>query len=182
VANGPEVTSPLLETSRAGYAAAVSSSAYSMVSLLQRLGPHMPPGAAALSLTYEASRRVVPGYGGGMSSAKAALESDTRTLAYEAGRKWGVRVNCISAPPLDSRAARAIGDIASLAGATSAVAPLQRCAFIPPNAIAVTPFTGRHLHSFRPGPIATMPGFDIVPLLAVPGRHKPVMWELRLRS
>ncbi len=44
-----------------------------------------------------------------MSSAKAALESDTRTLAWEAGRKWGVRVNIISAGALLSRAARAIG-------------------------------------------------------------------------
>jgi len=46
-----------------------------------------------------------------MSSAKAALESDTRTLAFEAGRRWGIRVNTISAGPLASRAARAIGSI-----------------------------------------------------------------------
>jgi enoyl-[acyl-carrier protein] reductase I len=44
-----------------------------------------------------------------MSSAKAALESDTRTLAFEAGRKYGIRVNTISAGPLASRAAKAIG-------------------------------------------------------------------------
>ena len=44
-----------------------------------------------------------------MSSAKAQLESDTRTLAYEAGRKHGIRVNTISAGPLKSRAASAIG-------------------------------------------------------------------------
>ena len=58
-----------------------------------------------------ASERVIPGYGGGMSSAKAALESDTRTLAFEAGRKWGMRVNTISAGPYASRAASAIGII-----------------------------------------------------------------------
>ena len=46
-----------------------------------------------------------------MSSAKAALESDTRTLAFEAGRRWGLRVNTISAGPLASRAAKAIGTI-----------------------------------------------------------------------
>ena len=46
-----------------------------------------------------------------MSSAKAALESDTRTLAYEAGRRWGARVNAISAGPWASRAASAIGFI-----------------------------------------------------------------------
>jgi enoyl-[acyl-carrier protein] reductase I len=111
LANGPEVQKTLLETSRPGYLAAVSASAYSMVSLVQRLGPLMRPGGAVVSLTYLAAERVVPGYGGGMSSAKAALEADTRTLAFEAGRKWGVRVNTISAGPLASRAAKAIGKI-----------------------------------------------------------------------
>lgn len=52
---------------------------------------------------------MIPGYGGGMSSAKAQLESDTRTLAFEMGREYGVRINTISAGPLKSRAASAIG-------------------------------------------------------------------------
>ncbi len=111
LANGPEVQRPLLETSRGGYLAALSASAYSMVSMAQRFGPLARPGAALVSLSYLAAERVVPGYGGGMSSAKAALESDTRTLAYEAGRKFGMRVNTISAGPLASRAAKAIGTI-----------------------------------------------------------------------
>ena len=111
LANGPEVKKPLLETSRKGYLAAVSASAYSLVAMVQRFGPLMRPGGSFVSLTYLASERVVPGYGGGMSSAKAALESDTRVLAYEAGRKYDVRVNCISAGPLPSRAAKAIGTI-----------------------------------------------------------------------
>jgi enoyl-[acyl-carrier protein] reductase I len=108
LANGPEVTKPLLETSRKGYLAANSASAYSFVSLVQHVAPIMHEGGAAVSLTYIASEDVIPGYGGGMSSAKAALESDTRTLAWEAGRKYGVRVNTISAGPLKSRAASAI--------------------------------------------------------------------------
>jgi enoyl-[acyl-carrier protein] reductase I len=111
LANGPEVQKPLLETSRSGYLAALSASAYSMVSMLQRLGPLTRRGGALVSLSYLAAERVIPGYGGGMSSAKAALEGDTRTLAYEAGRRWGVRVNTISAGPLASRAAKAIGTI-----------------------------------------------------------------------
>lgn len=111
LANGPEVQNALLDTSRPGYLAAVSASAYSMVSMVQRFGPLMRPGGAFVSLTYLAAERVVPGYGGGMSSAKAALESDTRTLAFEAGRRWGIRVNTISAGPLASRAAKAIGTI-----------------------------------------------------------------------
>lgn len=111
LANGPEVRKPLVETSRAGYLAALSASAYSLVSMVQRFGPLMRPGSAAVSLSYLASERVIPGYGGGMSSAKAALESDTRVLAFEAGRRWGMRVNTISAGPLPSRAASAIGSI-----------------------------------------------------------------------
>ena len=114
LANGPEVQRPLIDTSRAGYLAAVSASAYSMVGMVQRFGPLMRESGSLVSLTYLAGERVIPGYGGGMSSAKAALESDTRTLAFEAGRRWGMRVNTISAGPLASRAARAIGSIGDM--------------------------------------------------------------------
>lgn len=126
LANGPEVKNPLLETSRAGYLGAVSASAYSMISLVQHLGPLVRHGGSFCSLTYMASERVIPGYGGGMSSAKAALESDTRTLAYEAGRKWGIRVNAISAGPYASRAASAIGFIHTMIEYCSANSPLTR--------------------------------------------------------
>lgn len=125
LANGPEVKKPLLETSRKGYLEAVSVSAYSMISMLARFGPLMRPGGSVVSLTYMASERVIPGYGGGMSSAKAALESDNRTLAFEAGRKFGVRVNTISAGPLASRAASAIGIIEKMIEYVSANAPMQ---------------------------------------------------------
>jgi enoyl-[acyl-carrier protein] reductase I len=111
LANGPEVRNPLIETSRTGYLAAVGSSAYSLVSMVQRFGPFMGGEGAVISLSYLAAEKVIPGYGGGMSSAKAALESDTRTLAYEAGRRWGLRINTLSAGPLASRAASAIGSI-----------------------------------------------------------------------
>jgi enoyl-[acyl-carrier protein] reductase I len=126
LANGPEVKKPLLETSRQGYLAATSASSYSFVSLLQHFGPLMPAGSASISLTYIASERAVPGYGGGMSSAKAALESDTRMLAFEAGRKWDIRVNTISAGPLRSRAARAIGFIEKMIDYSRANAPLVK--------------------------------------------------------
>ena len=82
-----------------------------MVSMVQAFGAIARKGAAFVSLSYMASERVVPGYGGGMSSAKAALESDTHVLAFEAGRAWGHRVNVISAGPFASRAASAIGFI-----------------------------------------------------------------------
>jgi enoyl-[acyl-carrier protein] reductase I len=115
LANGPEVKNSLLETSRAGYLTAVSASAYSLVSMVQRFGPLMNPGGGVVSLSYLAAERAVPGYGGGMSSAKAALEADTRQLAYHAGREWGIRVNTISAGPLASRAAKAIGTVERMA-------------------------------------------------------------------
>ena len=124
LANGPEVKKPLLETSRAGYLAASSASAYSLVSMVARLGPHMRAGGSACSLTYMASEKAVPGYGGGMSSAKAQLESDTRTLAFEAGRKWGLRINTISAGPYASRAASAIGIIENMVKYCTANSPL----------------------------------------------------------
>jgi enoyl-[acyl-carrier protein] reductase I len=124
LANGPEVKKPLLETSRNGYLAAVGTSAYSLVSMVQRFGPLLRDRGSICSLTYMASERVIPGYGGGMSSAKAALESDTRVLAFEAGRKFGVRVNTISAGPFPSRAASAIGIINKMVEYCAANTPL----------------------------------------------------------
>jgi len=124
LANGPEIKKPLVETSRAGYLAALSVSAYSLVSFVRALGPLMRPGGSILSLSYLAGERVVQGYGGGMSTAKAALESDTRTLSFEAGRRWGVRVNTISAGPLASRAASAIGIVEKMVQYYEVNAPL----------------------------------------------------------
>ncbi|CAN7118137.1 unnamed protein product [Brassica rapa subsp. narinosa] len=133
LANGPEartlsetVSKPLLETTRKGYLAAISASSYSFVSLLSHFLPIMNPGGASISLTYIASERIIPGYGGGMSSAKAALESDTRVLAFEAGRKQNIRVNTISAGPLGSRAAKAIGFIDTMIEYSYNNAPIQK--------------------------------------------------------
>jgi enoyl-[acyl-carrier protein] reductase I len=131
LANAPEVKNPLLETSRRGYLAAIGTSAYSFTSMLKRLGPLTRRGGSFLTLSYLAGERVVPGYGGGMSSAKAALESDMRTLSFEAGRKWGVRVNAISAGPMPSRAASAIGGIELMIEHCRMVSPL-------PEAISAT--------------------------------------------
>lgn len=136
LANGPEVHKPLLETSRAGYLGAVSVSAYSMVSMVQRWGPLMRPHGSMVSLTYLASERVIPGYGGGMHAAKAALESDTRVLAFEAGRKFGIRINTISAGPYASRAASVTGIIDDIVDYYAENAPLpERLA---PREVATT--------------------------------------------
>ncbi|MFZ4100116.1 MAG: enoyl-[acyl-carrier-protein] reductase, partial [Chlamydiia bacterium] len=126
LAMAPEIRRPLLQTSRSGYLEALSTSSYSWVSLVQHLGPLMTAGSSFITLTYRASQQVIPGYGGGMSSAKAALESDTRTLAWEAGRAWGLRVNAVSPGPWPSRAARAIGPIDAMITASQEAAPLRR--------------------------------------------------------
>ena len=126
LANGPEAGKPMLETSRKGYLSAVSASSYSLVSMVQQFGPVLSHGGSIISLTYIASERAVPGYGGGLSSAKAALESDTRTLAFQAGRQWGIRINTISAGPLRSRAARAIGFIDKMIDYSLENSPLNK--------------------------------------------------------
>lgn len=125
LANSPEISKPLLETSRKGYLSALSTSSYSFVSLLAHFGPIMSPGGSTISLTYLASTRAVPGYGGGMNAAKAALESDTKMLAWEAGRKWNIRVNTISAGPLASRAGKAIGFIERMVDYYYTWSPIQ---------------------------------------------------------
>jgi enoyl-[acyl-carrier protein] reductase I len=110
VAFSPEITNLALHTSRKAYLVALSVSAYSLTSLLRTAQPYMenrPGGAAAVGLTYLGGDRVVGHYGGGMSSAKAALEIDAKQLANNLGPK-NIRVNLISAGPYASRAASAI--------------------------------------------------------------------------
>ncbi len=128
VAFAPEIKSKLVDTTRAGYWTAISISAYSLVGLVRGGLPLMvgrPDGAAVLGLTYLGGARVVPHYGGGMSTAKAALEIDARQLAHNVGTK-GVRVNLISAGPYASRAARAIGDIQNMIDYAAQRSPLPR--------------------------------------------------------
>ncbi len=124
LANGPEVGKPLVETSRQGYLSALSVSSYSLVSMATRFAPLMPKGGSILSLSYLASERVIPGYGGGMSSAKAALEADTRYLAFQLGRTRGLRVNTISAGPVATRAASVTGAIDEIVDYYEANSPL----------------------------------------------------------
>lgn len=126
LANAPEIKKPLLQTTRQGYLAALNASSYSLVGLLKHFSPLMSSGSSALALTYLASQRTIPGYGGGMSSAKAALESDVRALAWELGRDRQLRINAISAGPLKSRAASAIGFIDQMISYSQMNAPLAK--------------------------------------------------------
>jgi enoyl-[acyl-carrier protein] reductase I len=128
IAFSPEITKKASETSRQAYLTALSISSYSLTALLRAAQPLMenrPDGAAVLGLTYLGGDRVVPHYGGGMSTAKAALQIDAKQLASNLGPKK-IRVNLISAGPYASRAARAIGDIDKMIQYAAERAPLQR--------------------------------------------------------
>jgi enoyl-[acyl-carrier protein] reductase I len=110
IAFSREITKIHKDTSRKGYMEALGISAYSLTSLLRAAEPYMadrPGGASAVGLTYLGGERVVPYYGGGMSTAKAALQIDAKQLASNLGPK-NIRVNLISAGPYASRAARSI--------------------------------------------------------------------------
>jgi enoyl-[acyl-carrier protein] reductase I len=128
IAFSPEIKNLAINTSRSAYLAALSVSAYSLTALLRGAQPLMenrPDGACALALTYLGGDRVIPHYGGGMSTAKAALQLDTKQLASNLGPKK-IRVNAISAGPYASRAARAIGDIDQMIDYAAKRSPLQR--------------------------------------------------------
>jgi enoyl-[acyl-carrier protein] reductase I len=128
VAFAPEIKSKLVDTTRAGYWTALSISAYSLTGLVRAGLPLMENragGASVVGLTYLGGVRVVPHYGGGMSTAKAALEIDAKQLAHNVGGK-NVRVNLISAGPYASRAARGIGDIQQMIDYAAQRSPLPR--------------------------------------------------------
>ena len=128
IAFSSEIKNAQVDTSRKAYLQALSVSSFSLTALLKAAQPLManrPEGAAAVSLTYIGGERVVGHYGGGMSTAKSALQIDTMQLANNLGPK-NIRVNCISAGPYASRAARAIGDIDQMIRYAAAVSPLKR--------------------------------------------------------
>lgn len=126
VAFSPEISKPLPEVSRAAWLTAQSVSAYSLTALYRGAEPMMRGRTGSIvGLSYLASERAVPFYGGGMSSAKAALEADARQLAWFAG-EHGHRVNIVSAGPYASRAARSIGNIGKAIDDTAVKSPLRR--------------------------------------------------------
>ena len=128
VAFSPEIKNKAVDTSRKAYLTALSVSSYSLTALLKALQPLMenrPDGASAVALSYIGGDRVVPHYGGGMSTAKAALQIDAKQLASNLGPK-NIRVNIISAGPYASRAASAIGDIDQMAAYAAERSPLPR--------------------------------------------------------
>ena len=105
-ANREDLDGRFVDTDREGFRLALEISSYSLLPLVRHAAPLMMNGGSVLAMTFDASRRVYPGYNV-MGTAKAALEHSVRQLAYEFGGQ-GVRVNAISAGPLQTLAARGI--------------------------------------------------------------------------
>ena len=105
-ANREDLTGRFSETGRDGFRLAMEVSAYSLLPLVRYAAPLMVDGGSVVTMTFHASQRVYPNYNV-MGTAKAALEHEVRQLAAEFGEQ-GVRLNAISAGPLETLAARGI--------------------------------------------------------------------------
>jgi enoyl-[acyl-carrier protein] reductase I len=113
-----------VNTSREAFRVAHDVSAYSLIALSRAAAPLMRDGGSIIAMTYYGSEKVVPHYNV-MGVAKAALEASTRYLAYDLGPKK-IRVNCISAGPVNTLAARGIAGFTDMLKHYEAHAPLKR--------------------------------------------------------
>lgn len=113
-----------LSTSREAFRTAHDISAYSLIGLSRAAAPLMTEGGSILAMTYYGSVKVVPHYNV-MGVAKASLEASTRYLAYDLGARK-IRVNCISAGPMQTLAARGISGLSQMLKHYEAHAPLKR--------------------------------------------------------
>src|SRR5436305_12510096 len=113
-----------VNTSREAFRVAHDVSAYSLVALARGAAPLMIEGGSIVAMTYYGAEKVVAHYNV-MGVAKAALEASTRYLAYDLGPKK-IRVNCISAGPVNTLAARGIAGLNDMLKHYEAHAPLKR--------------------------------------------------------
>ncbi len=119
-----DLKSPFVQASREGFKTAMDISVYSLAAVARYAADAMPNGGAITTLTYLGGERVVSGYNL-MGVCKAALDASVKYLAYDLGPKK-IRVNAVSAGPVKTLAASAVGDADKLAGLYEAVSPLGR--------------------------------------------------------
>jgi enoyl-[acyl-carrier protein] reductase I len=119
-----ELEGSFVKTSREGFHLALDVSAYSLVALARAACPLMEKGGSIVTLSYLGGKRVIPNYNV-MGVAKAALESCVRYLAADLGDK-AIRVNAISAGPINTLAARGISGFGQLLSTVEHKAPLKR--------------------------------------------------------
>ena len=113
-----------VDTSRDAYLVAHNVSAYSLVALARAAEPLMTDGGSIMGMSYFGAEKVVPHYNV-MGVAKASLEASTRYLAYDLGPKK-IRVNCISAGPVNTLAARGISGFSAMLKTYEERSPLKR--------------------------------------------------------
>ncbi len=113
-----------INTDRQAFQVALDTSAYSIVALARQAAPLMTNGGSILGMSYYGAEKVIPNYNV-MGVAKAALESCTRYLAYDLGPRK-IRVNCISAGPVNTLAARGIAGFGTMLDHYETHAPLKR--------------------------------------------------------
>ena len=113
-----------VNTSREAYRIAHDVSAYSLVALSRAAAPLMTDGGSIVAMSYYGAEKVVPHYNV-MGVAKASLEASTRYLAYDLGPKK-IRVNCISAGPVNTLAARGISGFSEMLKHYEVHSPLKR--------------------------------------------------------
>jgi enoyl-[acyl-carrier protein] reductase I len=113
-----------VSTTREAFRTAHDISAYSLVALAREVAPMMTYGGSILAMTYYGAKKVVPHYNV-MGVAKASLEASMRYLAYDLGPKK-IRVNCISAGPVNTLAARGISGFMQMLKHYQERAPLKR--------------------------------------------------------
>ena len=113
-----------VSTMREAFRTAHDISAYSLVALTREVAPLMTNGGSIVAMTYYGSEKVVPHYNV-MGVAKASLEASARYLAYDLGPKK-IRVNCISAGPVQTLAARGITGFTQMLKHYQERAPLKR--------------------------------------------------------
>lgn len=111
-------------TTREDFQLALDVSAYSFIACAQRAAPLMANGGSMVTMSYLGAERAVPGYNV-MGVAKAALEASTRYLAQDLGVD-GIRVNSVSAGPIRTLAASAVGDFRKLMEKSARGAMLKR--------------------------------------------------------
>jgi enoyl-[acyl-carrier protein] reductase I len=117
------LSNPFVETQRNNFNTSLEVSAYSLVAMAQRVAPLMVNGGSIVAMTYYGAERVLPNYNV-MGVAKAALEACARYLAFDLGEK-NIRVNCISAGPTNTLAARGISGFGNMLNHAKDKAPLQ---------------------------------------------------------
>jgi enoyl-[acyl-carrier protein] reductase I len=123
-ANREDLKNPFSQTSRENFLLAMDISAYTLVAVTRAAAPLMKNGGAIVTMTYLGAQRAVPNYNV-MGVAKAALEASVRYLAAELGEQ-GIRVNAISAGPIKTLAASAVGQFKEKLRVMDERAPLRR--------------------------------------------------------